>query len=292
MLYLTYFGLLAFVCWCISGLWLGEPLLQAPRRKLSQAEIFNRWLQSWQLLGTTGGALSQLSAVPRYKFFGRLAEEGLRQARTYGSFPRDLIWEWRDGVAREKAFDERTRSIRASAYLQFVLFTVITWVLVHMTKDVAGDVSAVVYLLMVALQVGGSVAFAPALAFSQKRRLAGFSELLECLYVLRTLSAANLPTSKVISEARLETLATTKNAVLLPLRERVEELARVYQKQGGALGREAQILLQEVWFLREEGMNQLAKTAEGLKLIFLLCFYAGPYFIFLAALMFEVLQTT
>lgn len=292
MLYLTYFGLLAFVCWCISGLWLGEPLLQAPRRKLSQAEIFNRWLQSWQLLGTTGGALSQLSAVPRYKFFGRLAEEGLRQARTYGSFPRDLIWEWRDGVAREKAFDERTRSIRASAYLQFVLFTVITWVLVHMTKDVAGDVSAVVYLLMVALQVGGSVAFAPALAFSQKRRLAGFSELLECLYVLRTLSAANLPTSKVISEARLDTLAKTKNAVLLPLRERVEELARVYQKQGGALGREAQILLQEVWFLREEGMNQLAKTAEGLKLIFLLCFYAGPYFIFLAALMFEVLQTT
>ncbi|MFP5458456.1 MAG: hypothetical protein ACLGG7_06970 [Bacteriovoracia bacterium] len=292
MLYLTYFGLLAFVCWCISGVWFGEPLVRAPRRKLTQAEIFNRWLQSWQLLGTSGGALSQLAAVPSYKFFGRLAEEGLRQARTFGSFPRELIWEWRDGVAREKAFDERTRSIRISAYLQFVLFTVITWVLVHMTKDVAGNISPAIYLVMLLLQLGGSFAFAPVLAFSQKQRLAGFSELLESLYVLRTLSAANLPTSKVISEARLESLAKTKNAVLVPLRERVEELARLYQKQGGALGREAQILLQEVWFLREEGMNQLAKTAEGLKLIFLLCFYAGPYFIFLAALMFEVLQTS
>lgn len=292
MTYVAYFAFLALLSWCVSGLWLGESLGRLPRRRPAPAEVFNRWLQSWQLLGTSGGALSQLSVVPPYKFFSRLAEEGLRQARTFGSFPRELIWEWRDGVAREKAFDERTRGIRLGAYLQFILFTLITWVLVRMTSDVAGSISGLIYLFMLGLQVIGAVAFAPVLAWAQRRRLAGFADILECLYVLRTLSAANLPTGRVISEARLEKLGTTANPVLLPLRERVEELARVYQKQGGALGREAQILLQEVWFLREEGMNQLGKTAEGLKLIFLLCFYAGPYFIFLAALMFEVLQTT
>jgi hypothetical protein len=73
-------------------------------------------------------------------------------------------------------------------------------------------------------------------------------------------------------------------ATLKPLVNRVEQLAVLYQKQGGQLGREAQILLQETWFLREEKLTKLYKTGEGLKLGFLLVFFAGSYFCFLAGM--------
>lgn len=280
---------LALLSWLMAGFWMDE--IKFSWRKVPAAELLNRWLQSWQLLGSQGGALSQLGVIPQYKFFSRLAEEGLRQARTFGSFPKELIWEWRDGVAREKAFDQRWQGIRVSAWLQFAMFTAITWVLVYMTGDLVGAIPHVVYVVMLIIQAVGFALFSPFIKFMIKRRLNGFAELLESLYVMRTLSAAALPTSKVISEAKLERIVTIKTLILQPLIERVQELALLYQKQGGALGREAQILLQECWFLREEGMTKLTKTAEGLKLVFLLCFFAGPYFLFLSVLIFQVLQT-
>jgi hypothetical protein len=80
---------LALFSWLMAGLWLEE--IKFSWRKVPASELLNRWLQSWQLLGSQGGALSQLGAIPQYKFFSRLAEEGLRQARTFGSFPKDLI---------------------------------------------------------------------------------------------------------------------------------------------------------------------------------------------------------
>lgn len=277
-----HFALLVALAWLTASLWLGEKWLPHFKRPDS-AEALNRWLQNWQLLAQSGGGLNQLGEIPRFKFFSHLAECGLRHARTFGSFPRELLWEWRDGLSKERSFDKRWRNIIYSAYAQFLLFMIITWAFVIMARSgLTLQISLLIYVVMALLQFAGLMLFAPALSVCSKRELKGFSELLESLYVLRSLSGAGLATAQVLQEAKLERLVATP--ALKPLVSRVEQLAVLYQKQGGQLGREAQILLQETWFLREEKLTKLYKTGEGLKLAFLLVFFAGSYFCFLAGM--------
>ncbi len=285
--------LLAPLSWLAAGLWLNEKLLPSFMRRSDPAEALNRWLQSWQLASGTGAALTSLGEVPQFKFFGRLAEGGLRHARSFGSFPRELLWEWRDGLAKERAFDQRWQGITYAAWAQFALFIVITWAFVFVTGDIlANGMPVYIYALMGILQFTGLALFRPVLILVAHRRLRGFSELLEGLYVLRSLSGAGLPTGQVLSEAKLERLPDLAGPLLMPLVQRVVELAGLYQKQGGALGREAQILLQEAWFLREECLQKLIKLGEGLKLVFLLVFFAGSYFLFLTGLVFQLLKSS
>jgi hypothetical protein len=288
-----HFLLLGPISWLVAGLWLNEKSFPQFWRKQDAAEALNRWLQTWQLTNSGGGGLSNLGEVPQFKFFGRLAEGGLRHARAFGSFPRELLWEWRDGLAKERAFDQRWSGITHAAWAQFVLFMLITWVFVFITADtLSGPLPLYLYAIMSLLQLAGLALFRPVLSLLAQRRLRGFPELLEGLYVLRSLSGAGLPTGQVLSEAKLERLPAIAGPMLKPLVQRVSELAGLYQKQGGALGREAQILLQEAWFLREEGLQKLIKLGEGLKLIFLLVFFAGSYFLFLIGLVFQLLKSS
>ncbi|MBY0515259.1 MAG: hypothetical protein K2P81_00010 [Bacteriovoracaceae bacterium] len=281
--------LLAAGSWVIASLWLNESLNFKVKRSNS-ADQLNLWLQKWQLMSTTGGSLSELGEIPEFKFFSRLAEAGLRHARTFGSFPRDLLWEWRDGLAKERAFEKRWRAVNQSAYAQFLIFILITWSFVFITSgSIEIQLPFTIYLGMIVLQIMGLVFFPWALSSSARMRLKGFSELLESLYVLRSLSGAGIATAQVLSEAKLENLVQTKITKILV--ERVLKMAQIFQKQGGALGREAQILLQETWFLREESLTQLVKWGEAIKLVFLLVFFAGAYFLFLLGLVFELLKS-
>lgn len=288
-----HFLLLGPVSWVIAGLWLHDNSFPSLMQKRDAAEALNRWLQTWQLQATHSGGLANLGEVPQFKFFGRLAEAGLRHARSFGSFPRELLWEWRDGLAKERAFDQRWLAITHAAWAQFALFILVTWAFVLVTADTMTDpLPLSLYLVMGLLQATGLAIFRPVLGVLANRRLRGFPELLEGLYVLRSLSGAGLPTGQVLSEAQLERLPPLVGPGLRPLVQRVTELAGLYQKQGGALGREAQILLQEAWFLREEGLQKLIKLGEGLKLIFLLVFFAGAYFLFLFGLVFQLLKSS
>ena len=234
-----HFLLLGPISWLVAGLWLNEKSFPQIWRKQDAAEALNRWLQTWQLASGSGGGLANLGEVPQFKFFGRLAEGGLRHARSFGSFPRELLWEWRDGLARERAFDQRWSGITHAAWAQFVLFILITWVFVFITADtLSGPLPLYLYVIMGFLQAAGLTLFRPVLRVLAHRRLRGFPELLEGLYVLRSLSGAGLPTGQVLSEAKLERLPALAGPMLKPLVQRVSELAGLYQKQGGALGRE------------------------------------------------------
>ena len=290
---MMHFLLLAPLSWLFAGIWLEEKFELPFKRRTDSAEALNRWLQSWQLSSSQGGALSLLGEVPQFKFFGRLAEAGLRHARSFGSFPRELLWEWRDGLSRERSFEQKWSGIWRSAWMQFALFVLITWAFVFITGDVVpGGLPMYLHAMMIGLQLAGFVLFRPLLQLVARRQLRGFSELLESLYVLRSLSGAGVSTGQVLAEAKLDRLSAFQRGLLAPLVQRVTEVASQYQKQGGALGREAQILLQETWFLREESLQKLIKTGEALKLGFLLVFFAGAYFLFLTGLVFQLLKSS
>jgi hypothetical protein len=283
-------GILALMSWIAAGWWLGEkwPKVASPLR---QAEALRQWMQEWQLGAVGGKPLGQLGEVPQYKFFGRLAKAGLAHARSFGSFPRDMLWEWRDGIGKEVAFDKKWQGIVWGGLAQFALFAAITWVFIFMTQNMLEQRFPMSLLMAVAVwQLLGASLYVPLLWWLQQRRLQGFALLLECLYVLRSLGAAGLASQQVLKEARLETLSEVRSPRLLVLKERVLGLAQLYQKQGVPLVKESQLLLQETWFLREEELSRLAKLSEGIKLVFLLVFFGGSYALFLFGLVQQLLR--
>lgn len=283
-------AILGVLSWLSAGWWLGEkwPKLASPLR---QAEALRAWMQEWQLGVGAGKPLSQLGEVPQYKFFGRLARAGLSHARSFGSFPREMLWEWRDGIGKEVAFDKKWQGILWGGLAQFGLFAVITWVFIFMTQNMLEQRFSLGLLIAVGIwQALGAGLYVPLLWWWQHRRLHGFAVILECLYVLRSLGAAGLASQQVLKEARLENLELVKTPQLRALKERVLGLAQLYQKQGVPLVKESQLLLQETWFLREDELSKLVKLSEAIKLVFLLVFFGGAYAVFLFGLVQQLLS--
>lgn len=279
------------LAWILSGLWLGEAVWPRFFRSLRQAEELGCWLQSWQLTLAQGRSLVPTQEVPTYKFFGTLAATGLRHARAFGSFPRELLWEWREGLAKEIEFEKRWLGLKHGAWGQFALFVALTWIFIGIVGHSLGlGMPFYLYVVVMTLQSVGFLSFWPVMNLLAAKRLGAFPELLETLYVLRSLSHAGLPMGQVVKEARLERLERMRQPVLMGIIKRLKELVQLHQKQGYPLAHEVQALLQECWFLREEKLKALGKLGESVKLAFLLVFFAGAYFIFLVGLVFQLLQ--
>ncbi len=278
---------LGLLAWWAAGAWLGEKTWGLrPWRRSAPASELEAWLQDWQLGFQQGRPLRALGQVPSYKFFGRLAETGLTHARTYGSFPREVLWEWREGVAKEKEFERRWREVRDAGWAQFALFAAVTWLFVLTAGNVLGDAFPMGTLLAVGAAQGmGAGLFWPCLQALARHRLEGFGPVLESLYALRTLSTAGLPGQTVLQEARLGKLKGRPLRRLGPLLGRLEEIVGAYQRQGVPLAQETQLLIQEAWFLRQEELTRMVKLAEGVKLGVLLVFFGGAYGLALAGLM-------
>lgn len=250
------------------------------------AQELEKWLQTWQLSMAQGGALNRMGEVPEYKFFGRLALQGLAHARSFGAFPRELIWEWRQGLKEEDQYEQKARSLYQSSLAQFLVFASITWAFILLAlKTTATPLPLPLLVSVASLQLAGLGLFPLVLKLLSRKRLSGYAEVLESLYTLRSLSQAGLPAQRVLQEAKMETVERVRQPALRPLRQQLLELAQLYQQQGAPLQKESQLLLQEAWFQRTQALGQLIKITEHLKLGFLLVFFAGAYGLFLFGLL-------
>ncbi len=284
--------LLFLLSWLAASWWFSLPLLTKPTRAQSKADKLNLWLQEWQLLSSRGQGLNTLSEVPDYKFFSRLALSGLRHARTYGKFPRELLWEWREGLNRESSFDKKQRELLLGSLFQFALFSVIIWLFIFMTGKQFIALSSSILSLILFLHVAGFLSFAPLIIYLQKRTLKGLPEMLESLYVLKSLSQAGLSVTQVIQESKLELIPQSLPVEQQNLAIKLKDLAKIYQSQGATVALEAKILVDEAWFLRSHLMQKLTTRLEAYKLLWLIVFFGSSYGLFLMNLVGELLRAT
>lgn len=282
---------LAALSWLIAGVWLGERLLPKFGRPLRDARALSLWLQEWQLGFAQGRPLSQMGEVPQFKFFGRLATTALAHARSYGSFPREILWEWREGLNKEMQFEKRWQGVKHAGLAQFGLFALITWVFITLTADTINEPLAEgVLFTVVVLQVAGALIYWPAMLILAHKRLGGFQVLMESLYCLRSLGGAGLPAQQVVQLSRMDLVAEINTSSLKLLCERVKDVVRLYQQQGLPIVKETQLLLHESWFLREDALAQVVKLADHVRLGVLIVFFGGAYFVFLLGLIHQLLS--
>ncbi len=286
------FPMLFLLSWLAASWWLSVPLWKRPQKIQSNADKLNLWLQNWQLLSSRGLGLNALSEIPEYKFFSRLALAGLRHARTYGKFPRELLWDWREGLNRESSFDKKNRDLLWGSLFQFALFSIIIWLFIFMTGRQFVALSSRVLGLILFLHTAGFLSFSPLIILLNKRTLRGLPEMLESLYVLKSLSQAGLSVTQVMQEAKLESIPSQLPIEQQNLALKVRDLAKVYQSQGAAVALEAKILVDEAWFLRTHLMQKLSTRLEAYKLLWLIIFFGSSYAIFIVNLIGELLRAT
>lgn len=283
--------MLAILSWLVASVWLGERVLPQFKRPLKAARALNLWLQEWQLSFSQGKPLGQLGEIPQYKFFGILAGTALTHARSYGSFPREILWEWREGLNKEIQFEKKWASLRNGGWAQFGLFALITWIFILMTaQTLSKPFPSQLLIIVTGLQLTGLVLFWPLMLWLESIHLEGFSLLIESLYVLRSLSGAGLASQQVITMAKLDLVSDIKNKYLKELKKRVLEITQMYQQKGVPLLKESQLLLQEIWFIREEALGKMIKVVEHLKLAILIVFFGGAYFVFILGLIQQLLS--
>lgn len=281
---------LFFLSWMAASWWFSLPLLPAYKKAQSKAHKLNLWLQEWQLLSSRGQGLNTLSEVPEYKFFSRLALSGLRHARTFGKFPRELLWEWREGLNRETSFDLKQRELLLGSLFQFALFSLIIWVFIYITGKQFIALSSSILSLIVFLHLAGFLSFAPLILYLKNRTLKGLPEMLESLYVLKSLSQAGLSVTQVMQEAKLEMIPQALPSDQQTLALKLRDLAKIYQSQGAAVALEAKILVDEAWFLRTHLMQRLTTRLEAYKLLWLIVFFGSSYALFIVNLVGELLR--
>ena len=284
--------LLFLLSWVAASWWFSLPLMTRPQKQHSQADKLNLWLQEWQLLSSRGMGLNTLSEIPDYKFFSRLALAGLRHARTYGKFPRELLWEWREGLNRESSFDKKQRELLMGSLFQFALFSVIIWLFILMTGQQFIALSPRVLCLILFLHMAGFLSFSPLIIYFRNRTLKGLPEMLETLYVLKSLSQAGLSVTHVMQEAKLERLPQQLPLEQQNLAHKLRDLIKIYQSQGAAVALEAKILVEEAWFLRTHLMQKLTTRLEAYKLLWLIVFFGSSYAIFIVNLIGELLRAS
>jgi hypothetical protein len=284
-----HFLIMGLVSWGAASLWFQVPFIE--RRKKTNGNDLNVWLQNWQLLNSQGSALSKLGPVPEFKFYARLAEAGLRHARTFGSFPRELLWEWREGLSKESDFDRKMTSLKFSSFMQFFIFTLIIWSFGFISSDSIVKLNSSHYISMVTLQLLGFVSFIPVVKLLNNYLLKGLSEMLESLYTLRSLSQAGLAVSEVLKEAKLSQIPERLSGQAGAIRLKLMDLVRAYQNLGNSMGKESQLLISEIWFYRDQQFTAINKRLEALKLIWLLLFFGSSYAVFLMGLVGELLRS-
>lgn len=235
--------------------------------------------------------MCQLSEIPQYKFFGKLAEVALTHARNYGSFPREILWEWREGLNREIQFERKWSSLRNGGWAQFGIFMMITWAFILLTAETLGrPFSSQLLILVFGLQLTGLFIFLPLMMWLESIHMEGFSVLMESLYSLRSLSGAGLASQQVIKSSRIDNVNEIKNKSLVQLKLRLLEVTQMYLQKGIPLVKECQLLLQEIWFIREESLGKVTKSVEHLKLAILIVFFGGAYFVFILGLIHQLLS--
>ena len=146
--------------------------------------------------------------------------------------------------------------------------------------------------LILFLHLAGFVSFSPLIIYFKNRTLKGLPEMLETLYVLKSLSQAGLSVTQVMQEAKLERLPQQLPLEQQNLALKLRDLIKIYQSQGAAVALEAKILVDEAWFLRTHLMQKLITRLEAYKLLWLIVFFGSSYALFIVNLIGELLRAS
>ncbi len=225
---------------------------------------------------------STQTSLPKYKFYTALLEEIYIFKRQLGTSQEQNLKGLRLGLIQDGKFEKKIQAELLSGYWQFIFITAITWLFVYLSL-VLLDRSLMfgLALKMVTIQSLGLLCFGFTFHALKKHRFAEYEKWFFALYSLKTFLQAAKPVSLAIKESGVGQLFQSKKVSFLPLRQSLEEMIFRLTKDGAPIQEDLKFCLDELWFKQECDFEAFLKHLMGLKLMIILVFFLGAYFLYL-----------
>jgi hypothetical protein len=240
-----------------------------------------RLISAGQLSGANQ-EMVKLTSIPRYKFYTELYENMLFQRKKFGVSIDGSLRHLREGLILDNKFEKKLKVELQSSFWQFFFISLITWsftlistAILHRPLDpwIGG--------IMAIIQISGAVIFCLIFYAYKRKVFSDYGHWFSRLYQLKGLLMAGVPVSYALKECHVSELFFSKKSQFQPFRQSLEVSLRRLQSEGAPIQEELKFCLDELWFAQDCDFEDFLKKVFSLKLVIILVFYLGAYFVYL-----------
>ncbi len=232
----------------------------------------------------TRGSLGSFE-LPKYKFYTDLAQRVLDYARRFGSPLGHTIKEMKDALIKDIAYEKKLKKEFSSGLVQFLLVAAITWgfcffsIYLLKLKIIFG-----VFLLMMGLQIAGTLLFIFWFYRLRLKYLARFPAIYSAFHSLLILSEAGLSVRVCLQESAIMELIHQKDRRFHFLFTYAHELIERWQQKGVPIKNELKGLLEQTKELEEEAWGNFLRFLAAAKFVVLCLGFLSAYFVYIFSL--------
>lgn len=220
--------------------------------------------------------------LPKYNFYTDLLEQLFESHRRLGIGIKKFIPEIRLALIRDLQFEKKILDEILSGVMQFLVIAATTWCFVFLSKSLVEiTLDTATILLMLTLQLLGTVLFFYLVGTLKTKVFTPFSKAIEELYLFSALLDLGLPLNEVLQRSAIlqGSLMSHKNFEQLALR--LKKLVARMRESGLSPKDEVQEIIREIWHLQEVHFLKFTKMVQGLKFSILAFFFLPAYFLYL-----------
>jgi len=253
-------------------------------RLLKRGEALLLWLIHHS--GNTPVAPTDLVALPQYKFYTDILVELLEHLRRFGGPRSALLLSFRKQLKDDLQFEMKIDRLVFGGICQFLAISLITWFFILMTSFVAGfHADSLILWIVLCLQMVGGVLFYYLISKKKREKLAPFTTFYKVIAIIKLTIGTGISVGECLNRSGIAAIMTPTFKWGVHLKERLNLLVTLWQREGGAMATALDEIMDELLFLRDEDFERLQKVATALKFLILTLFYLSSYLLFVFSML-------
>jgi hypothetical protein len=246
-----------------------------------QGKQLERLISARQLSGRQN-QLFKNELIPQYKFYTGLYEDMISQRKKFGVSIDDSLRNLREGLVLDSKFEKKLKVELQSSFWQFFFISLITWSFTFISTTILNkSLDYRIGFLMALIQISGASIFCLCFYTYKRKVFSEYGLWFARIYQLKGLLMAGVPISFAIKECQISELFLSKKSQFQPFKQSLENSLRRLQSEGAPILEDLKFCLDELWFTQDCDFEDFLKKVLSLKLVIILLFYLGAYFVYL-----------
>ncbi|WPU64243.1 hypothetical protein [Peredibacter starrii] len=276
-----------FIIIVVLVYWVERPHMALPNSLIIRkhpAEELEGWLKKFNWVNRQD--LSDLGALPSYKFYTEVVEVLLSLARRMGGNYQDSMLFLREGLQVDRQFEKKIREAVMGTWLQMAMMMGLTWMFIFGALNLVDvKVSPLHLFFIFGWQSFGLSSLPFLLKWLRKKYFGDIGKIWKMLFVLRSLVKVPLSRTEVFAIAGVQELKMIKQKALESIVHKLKETCQKALKQGGSYEEEVKYLMEELRFQEKWHFELFEKRLIVIKLALLSIFFLPSYLAFIFLLL-------
>ena len=262
-------------------------------KTVERGEILQRELGN-MLINRSIGETSQkiITGLDRdkYKYYTDLVLNLVHAVIEYGRPMQDSFRSLRENLANDLRAERKLIDIYYNSIWQMVIISCIIWGLVlFANSSLQLSVSIFSIISVLSLHLVGFFLYVFLHGRVRAHMFASFYRIYSILYSISYLSRVGLSVSEVRDLAEYDRLSEVKGQNFTQVKDRLQELMRLWIGQGEAIGDEIKDLIIEIDVLHQIQFRRFERNTLALRISVITLFFLSSYFLFWISIFFKSL---